>query len=49
MVNYLWKKYNDNLFDEYFDDESFRSLYPHLTVITIENPSIDKKIYIRRL
>jgi hypothetical protein len=43
MVNYLWKKYNDNLFDEYFDDESFRSLYPHLTVITIENPSIDKK------
>jgi hypothetical protein len=43
MVDYLWKKYNDNLFDEYFDDDSFTSLYPYLTFITIENPSTDKK------
>jgi hypothetical protein len=43
MVEYLWKKYNDNLFDEYFDDDSFTSLYPYLTVITIEHPSTDKK------
>jgi len=41
MVDYLWKKYNDNLFDEYFDDDSFTSLYPYLTVITIENPLLN--------
>ena len=43
MVNYLWNKYNDNLFDEYFDDDSFENLYPDLTVITIENPLLNKK------
>ena len=41
MVTYLWKKYNDNLFDEYFDDDSFTSLYPYLTFITIENPLLN--------
>jgi hypothetical protein len=41
MVDYLWKKYNDNLFDEYFDDDSFTSLYPYLTVITIEHPLLN--------
>lgn len=43
MVNYLWNKYNDNLFDEYFDDDSFENLYPYLTVVTIENPLLNKK------
>jgi len=43
MLNCLIKKYNDNLFDDYFDDNYFESIYQNLSVITIENPSIHNK------
>lgn len=43
MLHCLIKKYNDNLFDDYFDNNVFDSIYENLSVITIENPSIHSK------
>lgn len=42
MLECLLETYNRNSLDDYFDDGSFIELYPHLTVITIENPLICK-------
>lgn len=43
MLYCLIKKYNENLFDDYFDNNAFDSIYENLSVITIENPSIHSK------
>ena len=43
MLYCLIKKYNENLFDDYFDNNAFYSIYNNLSVITIENPSIHNK------
>ena len=43
MLHCLIKKYNENLFDDYFDNNEFDSIYKNLSVITIENPSIHSK------
>lgn len=43
MLHCLIKKYNENLFDDYFDNNDFESIYQDLSVITIENPSIHSK------
>jgi hypothetical protein len=42
MVECLLETYNKNSLDDYFDDGSFVELYPHLSVIAIENPLICK-------
>ena len=42
MVECLLETYNKNSLDDYFDDSSFVELYPHLSVIAIENPLICK-------
>ena len=43
MLHCFIKKYNANLFDDYFDNNNFDSIYKNLSVITIENPSIHNK------
>jgi hypothetical protein len=43
MLHCLIKKYNENLFDDYFDNNDFDSIYENLSVITIENPSIHSR------
>lgn len=43
MLYCMIKKYNENLFDDYFDNDYFDSIYKNLSVITIENPSIHNK------
>lgn len=43
MLHCLIKKYNENLFDDYFDNNEFDSIHQKLSVITIENPSIHSK------
>ena len=43
MLHCFIKKYNANLFDDYFDNNNFDSIYKNLSVITIENPSIHSK------
>lgn len=43
MINCLLETYNKNDWNDYFDDNSFESLYPHLTVISIENPMLGNK------
>jgi hypothetical protein len=43
MLHCLIKQYNNNLFDDYFDNDYFDSIYKNLSVITIENPSIHNK------
>ena len=43
MLHCLIKKYNENLFDDYFDNNNFDSIYKNLSIITIENPSIHSK------
>jgi len=43
MIDCLLETYNKNSFDDYFDDESFVELYPHLSVIAIENPLVNRK------
>jgi hypothetical protein len=43
MLHCLIKKYNENLFDDYFDNNAFDSIYKNLSVITIENPSIHSR------
>jgi hypothetical protein len=46
MLNYLIKKYNKNLFEEYIDNNNFKSIYNNLSIITIENPSLrDRNLY----
>jgi len=43
MLYCMIKKYNKNMFDDYFDNDYFDSIYKNLSVITIENPSIHNK------
>jgi hypothetical protein len=43
MLHCLIKKYNENLFDDYFDNNYFDGIYNNLSVITIENPSMHSK------
>jgi hypothetical protein len=43
MLHCFIKKYNANLFDDYFDNNNFDSIYKNLSVITIENPSIHSR------